>query len=697
MLALLAGAAALPAQTVTNRPPATVKLPEVIVSEKRNGETSRTVPSAAQALEEIRSVPGGASLIKADDFKTGRASTMKDALDYAPGVFVQPRFGSDEARLSIRGSGLQRTFHGRGLKLMLDGVPLNLADGGFDMQAVEPLAVDYLEVFRGANALRYGSTTLGGAINYVSPTGYMADPAQVRAEYGSYGYVRAQVSSGQVIGPADYYVSLTHNSQDGFRANSKQSTQRVSSNFGYRFSDTVESRMFYTYVLTDSALPGNLTKAQLEANPRQANAANVAGNQHRDFELHRVAIKTTFQLDQSSLELMSFVSHKDLYHPIFQVVDQNSNDLGVDARLRNLADRLGRQNEFTLGLSSTVNFVENSQFVNVAGSRGARTLQNYQQSQNFDLYFENRHWLNDRFSLVVGAQASWANRDVDGIFSAAPPVVSFNDDFFAVNPKLGFIYEAAKDLQFYGNFSRSYEPPSISEMGNVTIGGLPTFVPREAQSAWTLELGTRGERGRFAWDLAVYHAWLSDELLAFAVPGAAPGVTSTVNASTTTHFGLEAGGSARLAESLLAHGEPCERDAIVLRGNYLWSRFRFQDDGTFANNQLPGIPEHYLRAELNYEHPNGLYFGPNLEYVPAKYPVDMANRLFADPYALLGLKAGWRAKKGLNAFVEVRNLTDKRYAATTGVLTDSALPGAVAAQFLPGDGRAIYTGLEWRW
>ena len=47
--------------------------------------------------------------------------------------------------------------------------------------------------------------------------------------------------------------------------------------------------------------------------------------------------------------------------------------------------------------------------------------------------------------------------------------------------------------------------------------------------------------------------------------------------------------------------------------------------------------------------------------------------------------------------MEVRNLTDKRYAATTGVLTDSRLPGAVAAQFLPGDGRAIYTGIEWKW
>jgi iron complex outermembrane receptor protein len=697
MFALLAGALALPGQTATNKPP--VRLPEVVVTGKKEvaAPGAHTVPTAAQALEQIKSVPGGANIVKAEEFKTGRASTMKDALDYVPGVFVQPRFGSDEARIAIRGSGLQRTFHGRGLKLMLDGVPLNLADGGFDMQAVEPLSVEYLEVFRGANALRYGSTTLGGAINYVSPTGYTADLAQARAEYGSYGYARGQVSSGQVIGPADYYVSLTHNSQDGFRVNSKQSTQRVSSNFGWRFSDTVETRMFYTYVLTDSALPGSLTKAQLEADPRQANAANLAGNQRRDFELHRVASKTTFTLPNGSLELMAFASHKDLYHPIFQVIDQNSNDFGVDVRYRHTADVLGRRNEFTAGFSPTINYVNNAQYLNVAGSPGALTLQNDQRSQNLDFYCENRHWLNDKLSLVVGAQASWANRHVAGEIAVPPPVVTFNQEYLSLSPKLGFIYETSLEAQLFGNVSRSFEPPSISEMGNVTIGGVPTYVFREAQSAWTVELGTRGERGRFSWDLTAYHAWVEDELLAFAVPGAAPGVTSTVNASTTTHFGVEAGAAFRMIEGILHDGQGRDADAIVLRGNYLWSRFRFQDDGTYGNNQLPGIPEHYLRAELTYEHPNGLYFGPNIEYTPFKYPVDMAGTLFADPYALVGLKAGWRSKKGLNAFIEIRNLTDKRYAATTGVLTDSRLPGAVTAQFLPGDGRAIYTGIEWKW
>jgi iron complex outermembrane receptor protein len=44
--------------------------------------------------------------------------------------------------------------------------------------------------------------------------------------------------------------------------------------------------------------------------------------------------------------------------------------------------------------------------------------------------------------------------------------------------------------------------------------------------------------------------------------------------------------------------------------------------------------------------------------------------------------------------VEVRNLADERYAATTGVTRDQA--GLDGAQFLPGDGRSFYAGLEWK-
>ena len=75
-------------------------------------------------------------------------------------------------------------------------------------------------------------------------------------------------------------------------------------------------------------------------------------------------------------------------------------------------------------------------------------------------------------------------------------------------------------------------------------------------------------------------------------------------------------------------------------------------------------------------------------------PIDPATTLCADGYAVVGLRAGYRPAQGLAWFVDARNLTDETYAASTGVIADAR--GRDSAQFLPGDGIAVYGGIEWR-
>jgi iron complex outermembrane receptor protein len=72
----------------------------------------------------------------------------------------------------------------------------------------------------------------------------------------------------------------------------------------------------------------------------------------------------------------------------------------------------------------------------------------------------------------------------------------------------------------------------------------------------------------------------------------------------------------------------------------------------------------------------------------------MANSYFADSYALVGLKLARSVNQGWSWYVEGRNLADRKYASTTGVIADAR--GQDAAQFLPGDGRAVYAGISWQ-
>lgn len=709
-----AQAVAQPSPTPSSEPTAPPVLPETVVSAKPE---SLTNPSIRTLREQIAEIPGAGEVIDAEYYKYGRSTTVKDALDYAPGVFVQPRFGAEEARISIRGSGIQRTFHGRGLKLLQDGVPINLADGSFDFQVIEPLAAKAIEVFRGSNGLEYGASSLGGAVNFISYTGYDAPLLDARFEYGSYNTYRALLASGAVVGPFDYYVSLTHFSTDGYREHSSQNNQRLFANLGYKFNPELETRFYFAYAQTDSELPGSLTQEQLDLDPRQAARVpanlrtlqplarfdNVTSDWKRDYTLLRVANKTTWQTDDNRLSLSGFWSRKDLDHPILFVIDQLTNDFGVGLRNDYMGDLFGYRNNFTVGFNPTWGYVSDTRYVNNFGERGAQFASNEQFALNLDAYALEQFWITDEWSILAGTQVNYVERTNTDNFPTGPDN-SDTQNWWGFSPKLGVLYQPVKEVQFYADASRSFEPPTFGELVEASNGQVG-LVQLDAQTGTTLEVGTRGRFKHFTWDLCYYYSWLENELLAYEIQ---PGLTQTVNAGNTRHQGIEFAANWDIFYNIFTNKSPEEKtftvvygsekptwDRLLLRVNYLWNNFQYVNDAVYGNNALPGIPEHYIRAELVYEHPSGFYIGPNFEYVPIGYSIDSAGTVFTDSYALLGAKIGWRSPKGFSAYFEIKNIVDTTYTATTGVVADAG--GVDVAQFLPGEGRGFYAGVEWRW
>ncbi|WP_152530299.1 Plug domain-containing protein, partial [Asaia sp. SF2.1] len=171
---------------------------------------------AAAASRQLETVPGGVSVISSKEVLRSRNLTNADLLAFQPGVFAQSSGGGDGLRLSIRGSGIQTgtNYFRSGILLMFDGLPVT-TPAGTPYELFETLGIQYTEVLRGANAFDYGGLQLGGAINYVAPTGYTADHFQARVEAGSFNYNKQQISSGAVIGKSDYYISLTKSYRGG--------------------------------------------------------------------------------------------------------------------------------------------------------------------------------------------------------------------------------------------------------------------------------------------------------------------------------------------------------------------------------------------------------------------------------------------------------------------------------------------------
>jgi len=641
-----------------------------------------TIPTFEAARADLARVPGGAETVSAERWLRGRASTLADTFFLSAGVIAQPRFGSDEARLAIRGSGLQRTFHGRGIRVLQDGVPLNLADGGFDMQALEPLAAAYVNVWRGGNALASGASTLGGAIDYVSRTGRDVT-ALSRVEAGSWGYWRANVSGGGARGRLDGYASFTHQQQDGFRRHAKQENQRLFANAGLRLSAHAETRLYLTGVRTDSCLPGSLTKAQLDRDPRQANAGNLTLDQKRDFDLLRLASRTTVRTGATVWDFVAAWTYKDLDHPIGSVVDQLSNDALLGVTATHTGEVAGRAHRLRAGVLFNRGVTNAANFVNVAGKRGAQTSAAIQTAANLEAFAEEQVALDRGFTLVLGVTAATNRRENDQTVGTTP---DYDLEYERVLPKLGLRWDR-HDVQIYANVSGSYEPPSFSE-------SLTLNTARYAQTATTWEIGTRGVRGAFRWDLSVYHARVRNELLALDHDNNPATAAATVNADRTVHRGVEFASEIDLLGHAWSAGEtPAHR--LVLRAAWTFGDFRFDGDARYGDNRLAGLPPHLIRGEFTWESAAGWYAGPTWEWAPNKTYIDFRNTYAADSHALAGFRLGRRPSQGVSWFAEVRNAFDARYAATTGVIENAA--GRDQTQFLPGDGRGFFGGFEYRW
>ena len=670
MLAVTVGTAE-PREVIITLSPAALDVAGVTVIGTRD--------DLSESAERLRLIPGSVRLIESAELRATRQANFRDVLRFTPGVWVQPRFGAaDESQFSIRGSGLRNNFHLRGVNLLVNGMPYRNADGFTDFESLELAATEAIEVYKGGNALRYGGSTLGGAINLMTETGYTVDGARAFGQGGSYGFYKAQLAGGARRDALDWYASYARTGLDGYRDWSEQQRDRVNLHAGYALSPAVDLRSFYFYARVREHLPGSLTQAQMDSAPTQADPANVADRWGRDYDLHHVGLQLRSRLATGQrLEIAPYFQYRDIDHPIFQVIAQVSRDFGAEARYENVNPIGRRPNRFTLGWQQAYGNTDNRRYVNNGGQHGALTKDQLDEAGSTAAYLEDVLGIAPRLSTVVGLRWEHSSREVTDYFLSDGDQ-SDTRTYDAFLPKVGVLYDLTDRAQVYANASRSFEAPLLLELNSLTV---PGFVDVAAQQAWQFEVGTRGRAGVLGWDVSLYDVELVDEILNANVqpfPGAPFTVPTYRNAPRTRHYGVEAGLDWR------------PTDQFSSRLAYTFGRYTYVEDTAFAGNDIPGAPRHVVQAEVEWRHPSGFAIAPNVEWVPEAYFVNSANTARNDGWATVGVRAEYaQPQLRLTVFAAVQNLTDTRYAGSVSV------DNGANRFYEPADGRSVYAGLRW--
>jgi len=676
--------------------PQATELDRIVVTGQR--DQAPVAPTLSVERERLAQIPGATNLI--DLRKSGRQGTLRDALDYQPGLVVQEFFGGiDQPRLNVRGSGIQSNPVNRGIILLQDGLPLNEADGSFVIGLVEQRNTAFISARRGANAISPGATTLGGEIDFHSMTG-ADERGRLRLEAGSYGKQGGQLAYGSSSERGDWRLSASHDENDGWRTHSDGKRQSVQFNTGWHAGEHFANRTQLSWTDLFFHIPGPVPKARIHSAPR-----SVMGQGNTPMDALSNILRRDPQRDSRQWRLGNRSEWgRAQARQLLGVWWQQTDDLFHNPTVHHLRETRTRGMHYQLnGQMAAWDYHLGAAYTDSAGTRAlyANNPANGTCLQRFGDYALDAasldvsagvSWrLGDQVRLLADSKWSRARRDAREHLSGQ----RLDRRYTHASPRLGLIWHAHATLRVFANLSRSNEVPSWWEIisadapANNPAAAHTALQPLQVQRAESVEIGANGHFGnheqRLHWQLTLYRSQVDDELMSMVNDDGTRVGTFNYTAG-TTHQGVEAG--------VDGHWEMLARHALEYRLAWTYSDFSF-DGGSFSGNQIAGVPSHMLSAELLLNSA-GWHLGPTVRWLPSATPIDHANTrtIYQDSYALLGFKLDYTTPDDRwQVFVHADNLTDRRYASSYVIRNQGTLaqPG-----FLPGVGRHASLGVTWR-
>lgn len=651
-----------------------------------------------RGLTSAERVPAALSIVDRESIQKGRLTVgLEEALAAVPGVVVSNRhtFALD-TRVSIRGFGARAGFGVRGIRLLVDGIPLTMPDGQAALTNLDLGSAGRIEVIRGPTSALYGNAA-GGVISVTTEEAPVTPFfGEARVLVGDYGTERrnnlrkAQAKVGGVFGSGTYYASVSRLDLAGYREHSRTEQTQFNGRLRYGLDD----RSYVTFHLSAADVPvadnpGALPRDSLDRDPRMAWADNVrlgAGKSTRQVQAGLTYVR---RIDQGRLDVTVYGIDRELENPLtFGVIGLDRTAAGVRTSVRAPVRVAGRELALAAGVDLEMQRDERREYNNAGGRPGDELRRNQRDDvTSAGPFVQGQVELVPGLELTVGTRLDAVRFRVTDRFLEDGRDDSGERTLSAVSPMAGIAYAVRPDLTLYANFASSFQTPTTTELINAPPAPGQTTTPGgfnnalEPQRARSFELGVRGGfGGALRYDVAAYTMRVTGELISYRIPEV-PGRDFFRNAGESRHRGIE----------LAVNWRPM--DPFAARLAYAYSDFAFVEDGLpeedYEGNRLPGVAPHRLLLGGEYAHPSGVFLGAEAEHVGRVY-VNDANDEWADPYTVVNVRLGFERRIGgvaVQPVVGVNNVLDRRYVAS--VVTNAAR----RQYFEPGPGRSVYLGL----
>ena len=627
--------------------------------------------------------PTATTVVDTNALDGGRRFSLAEPLARVPGVFAQNRYNFAQGlRLSVRGFGARAAFGVRGVRVLVDGVPLTMPDGQTELDGVDLALVDRVEVVRGPASPLYGNAA-GGVVALTTAPPQMEPGASIDLSAGELGFKGLR---GTVHGGSGNWSGLAASNRvrvDGARDHGRTESDVFTGKLAYG-SDAGRLLLNINAIDIESQDPGGLTREDVAADRYQASARNRlfqagetirqqrlsaswegASGAHRDYRLWVYAGQREFanRLPFSGGGQVAF--------------DRDFG--GAGAQYARHGSVVGRDYRWTLGLDLESQRDDRRRYDNLKGSRGPQTLDQEEQADSGGVFGNARLALTPRWQIDAGLRYDRLELEVDDRFDGDGDQ-SGDRRLDELSYSGAITYALGSADRIYARVSNSFESPTVNELANPMGGGFNPAL--EAASAVNRELGLKGLHDTLRYDIAVYSIDLDDELLSYQLPDE-PGRTYYRNIGESSRDGIETSLAWQLA--------PAWR--VDASYSYARNRFdRYSLDGTdYADNEIPGLPRHLGFVELAWR-PGRWSARVNARAVGSFY-ADDANQVRVPGVVLTNLRVAYRlplAKMEITPYFGVDNLFDRAH------FDNIRINASAQRYFEPGPGRTIFAGISAR-
>jgi Fe(3+) dicitrate transport protein len=641
------------------------RLPAIFVVGQNPGDVSRQ--------------PGAVSIVQLEEILLRQPRSTEEALRAVPGINIKP----EEESAIVANIGMRGLSSADFKTLMLeDGVPvapgLFVGNGRYYNPRIQRM--ESIEVLKGAASLRYGPSTIGGVINYV--TRQPRDGVELSLRGGSWNTREANLEMGASTdsGDAVFGAFINHVSSDGFLDRGynttdimlkagmalgndqwlslKYSDYRSDANISYRGHFLGEFRNGARnnpapddYFLTGRRSLDLNHEWSLSPNAR-LNTILFGSQMYRDY--------WRFNTDNAA----SGRAQQWVYNDTLNGNNRSFDRYGLDTRLQLDYQLFGINSESELGFRyMQEEMLDQTVLANRLTPRtGPLGRDRLDAAESYAFYGQNRFLISDTFAITAGLRVENYEQTRDDrrrTVAQGNKASTSNTEFM---PGIGATWQFIPELQFFGSVYKAFSPA----LNGDALEGLADQ-ELDAERSVNIEIGLRGAMDRVSYEMALFRMDFDNQI----IPANSQSLFQVTNGGKTIHQGLE------FAVGLdLGAGFSLSTNATYV-ADAEFSGNRLDRNGnitTPAGNRIPYTPKWTANMLLEYENA-GLRSGFNLHHTGDQF-TDVRNTIAINEsltgfftgqvpsYTVMDLFMVYSFSDQLSVNAAVKNLADRRYIAS---------------------------------